>query len=83
MTFKSAPYFWLVCDGCERSSTEGGDISAWVDEAQAIVDAECDAWFVEPGRHLCWECAQKLVCPECGDAKAADAATCADCGGTQ
>lgn len=56
MSVKSAPYYWLECDGCGAKSTEGGDHSAWSDVNGAKEDAEGSDWSVEGGAHYCDGC---------------------------
>jgi hypothetical protein len=82
VSVKSAPYYWLVCDKCAVRSTESGEHSAWMDEAQAIDDAEESDWLIEADLHLCEDCSLQLVCPECGERKGQDDAFCADCAAT-
>lgn len=33
---KSAPYYWITCDGCRRSAHEDQEHSAWYSEASAV-----------------------------------------------
>ena len=54
MSIKSAPYYWMVCDGCGVSAQDGQEFTAWQDKAGAVASA-CDAgWLTtEDGRHWC------------------------------
>jgi hypothetical protein len=56
MSYRSAPFWWLVCDLCGATSTEGSEHVAWMDQSQAVDDAECGDWWVEDGNHLCAQC---------------------------
>lgn len=62
MSLATAPYFWLVCDRCGASSTEGGDYGAWATEDSAYEEASEVDWAVRfepvPGvvMDLCHEC---------------------------
>jgi hypothetical protein len=82
VSVQSAPYYWLVCDRCAIKSTETSEHSAWMDEAQAIDQAESSDWLIEAGLHLCDVCCLTVVCPECGERKTQDDAYCADCAAT-
>lgn len=58
MTIKSAPFYWITCDhdGCAgRCPPEGHEYSAWSDPGQAIDCARDSEWFVEDGKHLCFD----------------------------
>jgi hypothetical protein len=65
MSLKSAPYYWLECDGCGVKSTEGSDYAAWADHGQAEDDATAADWYVRNGVHYCDDCETKRVCIEC------------------
>lgn len=74
MTIKSAPYYWVECDLCEASATEGSDHSAWSEPDHATSDAENAGWTVggengAPERvgHVCDDCAPRWTCPDCGE----------------
>lgn len=72
MSVKSAPYYWVECDGCGAISTESSEHSAWVEAAYAI-DHAMDVEWAEytaptsprPGVragddiHLCPKCAPR------------------------
>lgn len=74
---KSAPYYWLECDGdgCERTSTEDTDYAAWSERSDAVEQAENGDWLVTdrgdsgPGNgeeHFCPEhipCTGAVNCP--------------------
>jgi fructose-1,6-bisphosphatase/inositol monophosphatase family enzyme len=75
----SSPSYWLECDRCSVKSTEGSEHTGWESEASAALLAGEAGWLVEPGLHLCDVCALTVVCPECGERKAQDAAYCVDC----
>lgn len=63
MSYKMALYYWLVCDTCGRSSTEGGEHSAWADEFSAEDEARNEGWLVSKFGHHCVDCIQ--WCPYC------------------
>jgi hypothetical protein len=52
---KSAPYYWIICDGCGANAQEG-DYSAWKEVEGAEAEAEASDWTIEGGRHLCPAC---------------------------
>jgi hypothetical protein len=63
MSTASAPYYWLVCDGCGVSSGKESDYAAWSDEESAREVAEDANWGwlgvdLAPGLtvDLCWSC---------------------------
>jgi hypothetical protein len=56
VSYRSAPFWWLVCDLCGANSTEGSEHVAWQDQGQAVEDAESSYWWVEDGNHLCEDC---------------------------
>lgn len=56
MSVKSAPFYWLICDGCGEKSTEGGDYDSWSDENGAIEDALNSDWVAQDGEHFCFDC---------------------------
>jgi hypothetical protein len=60
MSIKSAPFYWVECDGdqCDaRCPTEDYDITAWGEEDQAITDAEASDWTITAaGEHYCEDC---------------------------
>lgn len=70
MSLKSAPYYWVECDGCGLSAEEGTDHAAWQQEWVAYQNAE-DADFravpqfggqeglTLPDLHYCLDCAEK------------------------
>ena len=58
MSIKSAPYYWVECDGCGAKSTEGGDFSAWADAATAEEDAHGSDWTEDNGKHYCDGCGE-------------------------
>jgi hypothetical protein len=57
MSIKSAPYYWVVCDGCGANAQEDDDYAAWCDDGQAE-SAAADREFTrtEDGRHWCEKC---------------------------
>lgn len=53
MTVKSAPYYTIYCDfpGCGATPHDfGSEYGAWVDEGQALDEAECSEWAVDTGK---------------------------------
>ena len=65
MSVKSAPYYWLECDGCKVKSTEDGDVSAWSDKGDALDQAvEYGEWVLDDqDGHFCFSCQEP--CPAC------------------
>lgn len=59
MTIRSAPYYWVKCDGCGVSSTEGGEYSAWNGESVALDDALNSDWTAYGDLHFCYDCTPK------------------------
>lgn len=53
MAIKSAPYYWLECDGCGEHA-EYGDYTAMSDEVGAVDAAY--AWTQKDGKHHCESC---------------------------
>lgn len=55
MSYRSKPYWWLVCDhpGCKVWSTYGSDYSAWESETAAEIEAEASEWLLMGERHYC------------------------------
>jgi len=63
---RSAPYYWVVCDGCWRSAQEESDYAAWADEEQAVeVCMEGSDWTFSDDRrgHYCPACTQIRLAP--------------------
>lgn len=57
MAVASAPFYWLLCDGCGVSSTEGNEHVAWISEDQAAMQAEESGWHIgSVESHHCWKC---------------------------
>ena len=56
MSIKSAPFYWLECDGCGVKSTEGSEHAAWAEEDQAINIAMDSDWATIEGCHYCEDC---------------------------
>ncbi len=73
MSLKSAPYYWIECDGCGAKSTEDGEFSAWGDQGSAYDDAHNNAeWItidagVEMAGDYCQSCAPFPMCAGCGE----------------
>lgn len=72
MSIKSKPYYWVVCDepGCDATSSDLGDFSAWGDEADAIDEAADWDWEVQVDgkdycedhrRHRCEDCRVEIT----------------------
>lgn len=78
MALKSAPFYWLECDGCKVRSTEESDFSAWADDGMAEEEAASSDWIVEDDRHLCVKCSEGLRCPDCGEPKPSADSPCPD-----
>ncbi len=88
MSLKSAPFYWLECDGCGGRSPDVDDISAWADSSAAEDNARDSDWYVEKDGHYCESCAEKNgihYCEGCDDRKrvaredADGARWCAEC----
>jgi len=52
---KSAPYYWLECDGCGKR-TDWDEVNAWETIEAAIDNADGIDWESENGQHLCPAC---------------------------
>lgn len=66
MAIKSAPYYWLECDGCgTRHEPGGGEYSALASAADAIDDAIADDWSTDGERYHCTSCPTLFVCEGC------------------
>jgi hypothetical protein len=71
----SAPFYWLVCDGCGEKSTESSDYAAWADEGEAADEATGNGWAIHTKRgdgevgDWCEECRPPL-CAGCGESNA-------------
>lgn len=63
MSIKSAPYYWLECDGCGKGSAVC-DYAAWQSVDDAISEAEGNAWYLRPAQHYCGYCLPPW-CLEC------------------
>ena len=64
MSLKSAPYYWVICDGCGANSTEASEHSAWSEPGVALEDAENWDWtfyriLPHDAVHLCPDCTPK------------------------
>jgi hypothetical protein len=57
---KSAPYYWVACDGCGRSAQEHSEYAAWATESGALdeVHENTEWWAPESGGHYCPVCAR-------------------------
>lgn len=57
MSVKSAPYWWVECDGCgERCQHCGGEFTALDDHGDAVQDAQDQGWTTDGTKHHCTEC---------------------------
>lgn len=68
MSIKSAPYYWLECDGCGvRHAPGGGEYSAMADAAYVVDEAvDEDDWTTDGQRHHCPTCPALFRCEICG-----------------
>jgi len=58
MSVKSAPFYWLECDGCGDKSTLDGEYAAWGDVSGAEDDARGIDWLILDDRHFCSDCTE-------------------------
>jgi protein-arginine kinase activator protein McsA len=65
MTIKSAPYYWVQCDGCKKTATYMDEYSAWSRESEAIDHAIEDEWTTDGEKHHCSECPTLTECKNC------------------
>ncbi len=67
MGIKSAPYYWVECDGCGESSQLDSDYSAFGSKDEAIEQATDYAEWLDTtdGKYWCQSCT--VCCHECGD----------------
>lgn len=72
MSIKSAPYYWVECDGC-GARCEYGDFSAMADPGAAVDGAYDDEWSVQGERHHCPSCPHIANCEKCGKDAGVDA----------
>jgi predicted RNA-binding Zn-ribbon protein involved in translation (DUF1610 family) len=69
MSIKSAPYYWLECDGpdCKATTADLGEYTAWADSGYAEEEAaNCD-WITRGDKHYCSTHAKAFRCPNCGE----------------
>lgn len=71
MTIKSAPYYWVECEGCGVKSTEDTDYTAFSCVTGALEDAQVQAWHLAENTestgnfgHYCDKCTPPW-CLEC------------------
>ena len=84
MAIKSAPFYWVECDGC-GTRHKYDDHIAWVTKDQAVDIAHESDWLIggygdapEALGHYCWECQQPFICNECGEYQTLDE-PCTEC----
>jgi hypothetical protein len=65
MTIRSAPYYWLECNGCGVRA-DYGDFSAMDGEGEAIDLALDGEWTKQRERHHCPSCPRIADCERCG-----------------
>ena len=66
MSVKSAPYYWIVCDGCgQRLPHCGGEYTALDSRDDAIEEAYASDWTTDGVRHHCPNCPTLAVCERC------------------
>ena len=67
MSLKSAPYWWVVCDGegCGRSAQDSSDYTAMGDQGSAIDNALEADYAVVGDKHYCDDCCRKNGTWEC------------------
>jgi hypothetical protein len=64
MSIKSAPYYWVECDGCGERC-EYDEFTAMANEGSAI-DMALDAeWSTDGSEHHCTECPVLAQCERC------------------
>ena len=54
MSLKSAPYYWIECDGCEVKHQS--DFSAWSDPETAEEYASESEWTTDGVKWHCYDC---------------------------
>ncbi len=64
MSVKSAPYYWLECDGC-GAKADYGDFSAMSDEGSAVDCALDSEWTTDCEKHHCPRCPMLARCEVC------------------
>ena len=69
MSLQSAPFYWLICDGCGVKSTEDSDYAAWADTFGAYDNASDGDWACSDAGDFCPECLPPL-CAGCGECNA-------------
>ncbi len=79
MSIETAPYYWIECNGCNRSSQEDAKYSAFSDVDQAIEQAiEYADWLATAdGKHWCSECTD--YCADCEEYKPKSEPLCERC----
>ena len=65
MSLKSAPYYWLECDGCGKPA-DYGEFSAMSDEGSAIDCALDSEWSTDGEKYHCYDCPVIAKCVRCG-----------------
>lgn len=62
MTTKSEPYYWVVCDLCDKRC-DYGNYTAWGDDGQASGAAYDHDWFVDISYdcHICRDCLPRYL----------------------
>ena len=65
MALKSAPYYWIECDGCGKRC-DYDDYSAW-DNSRTAIDYAIEAdWTTDGERRHCGSCPGLFKCEKCG-----------------
>jgi hypothetical protein len=65
VSLKSAPFYWLECDGCGERC-EYGDFAAYADPGPAIDEALEADWTTDGEKYNCPDCPTLTKCDECG-----------------
>jgi hypothetical protein len=61
---KSAPYYWIVCDGCGEDA-DYGDFTAFNDPGRAEDGVRDQDWTTDGTRHHCDACPDITACLDC------------------
>lgn len=66
MAVKSAPYYWLVCDGCGKRVEYDGEYCALDNVSDAIRFSLEMEWSTDGTKSHCSDCPALIECEMCG-----------------